>query len=60
MGIYRLWRDLGYAVGALLAGVLADLAGIPTSIIAAAAVTVGSGLVATIALRETADLTRAA
>jgi MFS family permease len=30
LGVYRLWRDGGYAVGALLAGVLADLRGIPS------------------------------
>src|SRR5690606_1078389 len=32
IGVYRLWRDLGYAVGALLAGVLADLFGMSTAI----------------------------
>jgi MFS family permease len=25
LGVYRLWRDLGYAVGALIAGIIADL-----------------------------------
>lgn len=33
MGIFRLWRDLGYAIGALLTGILADLFGIPIAIV---------------------------
>src|SRR5207253_2799979 len=32
VGVYRLWRDLGYAVGAVLAGVTADLLGVPWAI----------------------------
>src|SRR6476646_1698661 len=28
VGVYRLWRDLGYAVGALLSGIIADLFGV--------------------------------
>jgi MFS family permease len=31
VGIYRLWRDLGYAVGALLSGVVADLFGVSSA-----------------------------
>ncbi len=31
LGVYRFWRDLGYAVGALGAGVVADAAGLPTA-----------------------------
>jgi len=53
VGVYRLWRDLGYAVGALLAGVVADLAGIPTAIALVAAVTLVSALIAAWRLRET-------
>ena len=34
MGVYRLWRDGGYAVGALTAGLLADLVGIPAAVAA--------------------------
>ena len=37
VGVYRLWRDGGFAVGALLAGVLADAFGIRTAIWAVAA-----------------------
>ena len=28
VGVYRLWRDIGYAIGALLAGIIADLLGL--------------------------------
>jgi len=53
VGVYRLWRDLGYAVGALLSGVVADLAGIPAAITLVAALTLGSALIAAWRLRET-------
>ena len=43
VGTYRLWRDGGFAVGALLAGVLADLYGVRTAIGAVAALTAASG-----------------
>ena len=33
VGVYRLWRDSGYAIGALLAGVLAGLFGVPWAIV---------------------------
>ncbi len=49
LGVYRLWRDLGFAVGAILAGILAALAGIPAAILAVAALTALSGVV--VALR---------
>jgi len=32
VGVYRLWRDLGYAIGALLSGLIADALGIPAAI----------------------------
>jgi MFS family permease len=53
IGVYRLWRDLGFAVGALLAGVIADQLGMPTAIIAVASVTAASGLVVLVRMRET-------
>jgi MFS family permease len=53
VGVYRLWRDLGYAVGALLAGALADLAGIPVAISLVAALTFASAVIAAWRLRET-------
>ena len=43
VGVYRLWRDLGYAVGALLAGVVADILGVQASIGSIAALTLLSG-----------------
>jgi MFS family permease len=45
VGVYRLWRDLGYAVGAVLAGILADLLGIPVSFAAVGALTFLSGVI---------------
>ena len=44
IGIYRLWRDSGYAVGALLAGALADLFGMKWAIAGVALLTFGSGI----------------
>ena len=46
VGVYRLWRDAGYAAGALLAGALADLLGLPFAVGAVAALTLGAGLLA--------------
>jgi len=53
IGVYRLWRDLGFAAGAILAGILADRAGMPFAIGAVAALTAGSGLVVLVRMRET-------
>ena len=53
VGVYRLWRDLGYAVGAILAGVIADLLGIGAALYAIAALTFVSGLVVQFRMRET-------
>jgi MFS family permease len=60
VGVYRLWRDMGYVVGALLAGVVADIAGITTAILTVAALTLASSAVAAWRLRETAPLRRPA
>ncbi|MBB4987310.1 MFS transporter [Streptomyces nymphaeiformis] len=46
LGTYRFWRDIGYAAGALVAGILADLLGLNATVIAAAALTAASGLLA--------------
>jgi MFS family permease len=51
LGVYRFWRDLGYAVGALLAGAVADLVGLGAAIHLVAALTFVSGLVVARAMR---------
>ena len=53
MGVYRFWRDLGYAVGALLAGVIADLVGMAMAIHVIAALTLLSGIVVAVRMYET-------
>ena len=53
VGAYRLWRDAGYAVGALLAGALADLFGMRWSIGAIAGLTLASGLLVLARMPET-------
>jgi MFS family permease len=53
VGVYRLWRDLGYAAGALLAGITADALGLGAAIWVVAAVTFASGLVVAIRMQET-------
>jgi MFS family permease len=53
VGVYRLWRDAGYAVGALLAGVLADAFGIPFAVSAIAALTLLSGMIVAVVMYET-------
>ena len=52
VGVYRLWRDLGYVAGALLAGALADYFGTAKAIQAVGALTVASGIVVALRLRE--------
>ncbi len=53
VGVYRLWRDGGYAIGALLAGFIADLLGLRWAIGAVGALTILSGLIALVMMRET-------
>jgi MFS family permease len=53
VGVYRLWRDAGFAVGALLTGLIADLAGARTAIWTVASLTAASGLVVAVRMRET-------
>ena len=53
VGVYRLWRDGGFAVGALLAGVLADAFTIVTAVWAVAAVTAASGVIVAVRMYET-------
>ena len=53
VGVYRLWRDLGFALGAVVAGVLADRAGMPFAIGSVAVLTAASGGVVLVRMRET-------
>ena len=53
VGVYRLWRDLGYAVGAILAGAIADMLGIAVSMWFIAAITFLSGTVVLFRMQET-------
>jgi MFS family permease len=53
VGVYRLWRDGGYALGAVLAGVIADALGLQSAIASVGALTVLSGLIALVTMRET-------
>jgi MFS family permease len=58
MGVYRLWRDLGYAIGALLSGTIADLLGMAAAIHAIAALTLLSGIVVALRMYETHPVPR--
>jgi len=53
VGVYRLWRDGGFAIGAVLAGVIADLWGVRAAVGVVAAVTALSGLVVALRMYET-------
>jgi MFS family permease len=52
LSVYRFWRDLGYAVGALSAGIIADSLGISWAIGLVGGLTCLSGIVVAVALRE--------
>jgi MFS family permease len=52
-GVYRLWRDLGYAAGALVSGVTADLLGARSAVWLVAVLTFASGVIVAVRLRET-------
>jgi predicted MFS family arabinose efflux permease len=52
LGVYRFWRDSGYAIGALLSGIVADLVGLGAAIHLVAGLTLLSGLVVVYAMAE--------
>jgi MFS family permease len=60
VGIYRLWRDGGFAVGAILAGVIADAVGVTAAIWAVAALTAASGILVAVRMYETHPPTKGA
>jgi MFS family permease len=58
VGVYRLWRDGGYAIGALLAGIVADALGLRWAIGAVGALTLVSGVVVAAVMTETLNARR--
>jgi predicted MFS family arabinose efflux permease len=52
LSVYRFWRDLGYAIGALSAGLIADSFGLAAAIISIAALTFISGVVVAVIMHE--------
>ncbi|WP_026551327.1 MFS transporter [Arthrobacter sp. H20] len=57
VGVYRVWRDLGYAVGAIMGGIIADLVGLHTAVWAAAAVSGLSAMIVAVRMYETHEPT---
>lgn len=57
IGVYRLWRDLGYAIGAVLAGLIADAFGVEAAVWVVAVLTAASGVVVVARMRETRAVT---
>jgi MFS family permease len=53
VGVYRLWRDLGYAVGAIIAGITADAFGLDAAVALVAALTFASGVVSALRMSGT-------
>jgi MFS family permease len=51
IGIFRLWRDLGYAIGAILTGLIADSFGIDISILAIGVLTMLSAVVIAVRMK---------
>jgi MFS family permease len=60
LSVYRFWRDLGYAIGALFAGVIADRFGFAAAIYVIGGLTFVSGAIVALAMREQRAPTRAA
>ena len=60
VGVYRLWRDSGFAVGAILAGLIADWLGMSAAIWAVAGLTALSGIVVALRMYETHPTSRSA
>jgi MFS family permease len=52
LSVYRFWRDLGYAIGALCAGIIADLFGMHWAIVVIGAITLASGVVVAFAMNR--------
>ncbi len=52
LSVYRFWRDLGYAIGALSAGLIADRFGLAAAILTIGALTFVSGAIVAVVMRE--------
>ncbi|MCV7151588.1 MFS transporter [Mycolicibacterium pyrenivorans] len=57
LGTYRFWRDIGYAAGALVAGIIADALNLEATVVAAAVLTALSGLLAAYWITERGTVT---
>ena len=53
VGVYRLWRDLGYVAGALASGAVADVFGVGAAVAMVAALTLASGIFVAVRMPET-------
>jgi MFS family permease len=56
LSVYRFWRDLGYAVGALSAGIIADTLGLSIAIGSVGLLTFLSGIIVAVSMREKRQL----
>lgn len=52
IGVFRLWRDLGYAIGAILSGITADAFGVPAAIVLIGVLTIASSIVIRVRMGE--------
>jgi len=60
LSVYRFWRDLGYAIGALCAGIIADVFGMRWAIVAVGGITFASGAVVAVAMNDKDAASRSA
>jgi MFS family permease len=58
LGIFRFWRDLGYAIGAIITGLIADAAGINTAILFVGLLTLASGFIVHSRMSCTNEITK--
>ena len=58
LGIFRFWRDLGYAIGAIITGIIADIFSLNSSILFVAAMTLFSGLIIFYRMKCSSDFIR--
>ncbi len=53
LGVYRFWRDMGYAIGALMAGIVGNFFGLEWAVHIAGLITFISGIIVWIRMKET-------